>query len=160
MTLDLHQSFRRGAESLVHGTHAYSAVHREHGISQVDWELLTDEQPWSVEESRRIRSVLAATIEVCMTVSGMPPVPLPAQYAAAIIAVVVAPANRMVAAMKCPDTFDAHTASGLMGTAQVVRPSTEQMMALVMAYSGGYGSEPMKRLDNEIVELVRKENKK
>lgn len=159
--MDLHSAFRRGAETLVRGNHAYQAIHREHGISKVDWELLTQNEHWTPDQARSIRSILANCIEVCMTICGMPPVPLPAQYAAAVIAIVVSPANRMVAAMKCPDTFDALQASGLQGTVQIEKAPPEQMIALVTAYSGGFGGEgAMQRLDSEIVEIVKKEGKK
>jgi len=147
-----------GAEALA--SRQYGSIHREHGIMDADWRLLTQETNWTPSEARKIRSLLASVVEVCMTIAGMPPVPLPAQYVAATIAIVVAPANRMVAAMKAPDTFDAFSASGLNQEMEVKTTEREQMMALVMAYSGGFGGEPMPRLDEEIVELVKEANVK
>jgi hypothetical protein len=157
---DLHQAFRLGAEQLVLGGIKYNELHRTHGIQQVHWDLLTQDEPWTPEQARQIRSVLASIIEVCMTIAGLPPVPLPAQYAAAVIAVVVAPANRFVAAQKVPDTFDAATASGLMETIDIRPVKAETMFSLVMAYSGGFGGEPLQRLPQEVNEHRKKDNKK
>lgn len=157
---DLHHSFRIGAESLVLGTVKYTELHRSHGITQTDWELLTQLDPWTPEESRQIRSILASVIEVCLTLSGLPPVPLPGQYAAAVIAIVVGPANRFLAAQKTPDTFDAVSASGLEGAVEIKPMKTEQMFSLVMAYSGGFGGEPMPRLPEEVNEMRKKGNSK
>ena len=95
-----------------------------------------------------------------MTIAGMPAVPLPGQYAAAVIAECVSPANRLVACMKVPDTFDAVSASGVHDTFEVRPMRPEQMMALVLAYSGGFGGEPnADRLPGEVVEVVKKEAK-
>lgn len=156
--MDLHKSFRQGAERLA--SSQYGSLHKEFGISEVDWKLVTQEEHWTMEQMRASRAVIASVVEVALTVCGMPPVPLPAQYVAAVIAIVVAPANRMVAAMKAPDTFDAFAASGLQETVEVKPATREQMMALVVAYSGGFGGEPMPRLNSEVVELTRKANEK
>jgi hypothetical protein len=157
---DLHKSFRMGAQQLVHGSMAYTELHRGHGIMQTDWELLTQEEPWTPEEARQIRSILASTVEICMTISGLPPVPLPGQYVAAVIAVLVSPANRFLAATKVPDTFDAVAASGLEGKVEVEPMKREQMFGLIMAYSGEYGGEPMPRLNVEVNEARKEANKK
>lgn len=156
--MDLHKAFRNAAEQLAGSQ--YGTLHKEHGISQVDWDLLTQNEDWTPQQARQIRASLAATVEVALTIAGMPPIPLPVQYVAATIAVVVAPCNRLVAATKAPDTFDAFAASGLNGMSEVQTATREQMLALVMAYSGGFGGEPMPRVDSEVVELVKKESKK
>ena len=156
--MDLHKSFRMGAERLASAQ--YGEMHKEYGISEVDWALVTQEEHWTHEQMRQSRSVIASIVEVALTVVGMPPVPLPAQYVAAVIAIVVAPANRLVAAMKAPDTFDAFAASGLQETIEVKPATREQMMSLVIAYSGGFGGEPMPRVQGEVVEMTRKANEK
>jgi len=159
--MDIHSAFRRGAEELVRDSFAYGEIHRAHGIMQTDWDLLTQNEHWTVEQTRRVRGVLAACIEVCMTIAGMPAVPLPGQYAAAVIAIVVAPANRMLACMRVPETFDAVAASGLQGTFEIRPMRPEQIMSLVMAYSGGIGAEPpMQRLPKAVVEVMKKEQSK
>ena len=154
--MDLHQSFRLGAQALATGQ--YSEIHAEFGISKVDWDLLTQEANWVPHEARAIRAILANVIEVSLTIAGMPPVPLPGQYVAATIAVLVAPLNRLVACQKSPDTFDANAASGLLGDVVIEPMRPEQLMSLVIAYSGGFGGEPMPRLPKDIKEIVKKAN--
>ena len=103
-----------------------------------------------------VRAILAQCLECTLAISGIPATTLPAQYAAATIAIIVAPANRMVACLKAPDTFDAVAASGLTQDVDIRPAERETLMALVMAYSGGYGSEPMPRLDVELRETRKK----
>lgn len=158
--MDIHSAFRRGAEVLAVGSHGYGEVHRSHGLLETDWEVFTQLDPWTPEEARRMRGVLASVIEVCMTIAGMPAVPLPGQYAAAVIAVCVGPANRLLAAMRVPDTFDAVAASGLSDPIEIRPMRPETMMALVMAYSGGLGEEPpMQRLPAAVSEVMKKESR-
>jgi hypothetical protein len=157
---DLHGSFRAGAAALVQGSLKYAEMHRSHGITQTDWDLLTQPEPWTPEQIRQVRSILASVIEVCMTIAGLPPVPLPGQYAAAVIAIVVSPGNRFLAAQRVPDTFDAVAASGLQGMSEIIPTTKEQMFGLVMAYSGGYGGEPLPRLNEEVNEARKKANEK
>lgn len=161
MSVDLHKSFRLGAEALVHANYRYTELHRSNGISSEEWAVLTQPEHWTPEQARDARGLIANCIEVAMTISGLPATPLPGQYAAAVIAIVVAPANRMIAALKAPETFDAVAAAGITETFQVKPMAKEQMMALVMAYSGGYGGEPpMQRLPADVVELVKTANSK
>lgn len=77
-----------------------------------------------------------------MTIAGMPAIPLPGQYVAALIAEVVAPVNRLLACTKAPETFDGAIASGLERTHEVKEMSVQQLMALVIAYSGDLKKEP------------------
>ena len=155
MTTDLHRAFRSGAEILVGRT--YGSLHAEYGISQVDWELITQDRMWTPQEATMARAILAQVTEVSLTIAGIPPTTLPVQYVAAVIAIIVSPANRMVACLKAPDTFDGVMASGLKGAVEVQPAERETIMGLVMAYSGGFGGEPMPRLDPEVAEM-RKEN--
>lgn len=158
--MDIHKAFRAGAMQLALGD-AYGELHRTYGLLEADWDLLTREDHWSADDGRKIRSILAQVIEVSLTIAGMPAVPLPGQYAAAVIACVVAPSNRIVACMKVPDTFDAVAASGLMGTFEVRPMKREQMIGLVVAYSGGLGGEPAaERLPVDVSEIMKKESAK
>ena len=140
--LDLHSAFKVGARRIAKDEKAYTDLHKAHGIEQAHWELLTQDEYWTPDQQRAIRSVLANVIEVSMTIAGMPAIPLPGQYAAALIAEVVSPCNYMVACVKAPDTFDATDASGLLGPMEVKNMEYQQMMALVIAYAGGYGDQP------------------
>jgi hypothetical protein len=157
---EIHTAFRRGATVLAEGQ-SYGAIHREMGLLEPDWNLLTREEHWTPAESRQVRSILANVVEVALTIAGMPAVPLPGQYVAAVIAICVAPANRLVACQKVPETFDAVAASGLHQDFEVRPMRVEQMMSLVIAYSGGLGGEPaVGRLAPEVVSIVKKESEK
>jgi 3-deoxy-D-arabino-heptulosonate 7-phosphate (DAHP) synthase class II len=158
--LNIHQAFKIGAKKLAQSNRQYSELHKSHGIEESHWKLLTQDEYWTPDQARQIRSIIASVIEVSMTIAGMPAVPLPGQYAAALIAEVVSPANRMLACMKCPDTFDAFDASGVNQSFEVKDMPKEQMMALVLAYSGGYPEEPQRgRLPKEVEEEFRQSNK-
>jgi hypothetical protein len=156
--LNLHDSFKIGARKLAGANREYTALHKAHGIEENHWQLITQPEYWTADEARAVRSILANVVEVAMTIAGMPAIPLPAQYVAAVIAEVVAPCNRMLASMKAPDTFDAFDASGLLGTTEVKPATKEQMMALVLAYSGQWSGEPHQRVPAEVVEQVKKAN--
>ena len=159
--MDIHKAFKVGAKKLAQGNRQYSELHKAHGIEQAEWDLLTQEEYWTPDESRAIRSILANAIEVSMTIAGMPAVPLPGQYTAAFIAEVVSPCNIMLDCIRSPDTFDAFDASGIMSTFEVKDMPKEQLMSLVLAYSGGYPEEPVRhKLPRQISEEVRKTNQK
>lgn len=140
--------FRIGAKGLVIPTMDYSSVHQMHGLSQEDWDLLTQKEPWTITHRQKARSLIAECVNISLTIAGLPAQPLPAQYVAAVISCVVAPANRLVAAMRAPETFDGVAASGLLGGQEVQPVTTEQMVSLVMAYSSGYESgQPADQVD-------------
>ena len=157
--MDLHSAFKIGARRIAKDEKRYTDLHKAHGIEQAHWELLTQREYWTPDQSRAVRSVMANVIEVSMTIAGMPAVPLPGQYVAALIAEVVAPCNYMIAAVKAPDTFDATDASGLLGTSEVKTMEYQQLMALILAYAGGYGDEPAEHLlPREMADRVQQEN--
>ena len=159
MKLDIHRAFQIGGEILAKEKCKYTELHKGHGIDQYHWEILTQPEYWSPDQSRQIRSILANVLEVSMTISGMPAVALPGQYCAAVIANVVAPCNRLIACLKAPETFDAESASGLVGTHEIKEMPWQQLMALVMAYSGGLTGEPQEhRLPKEVDEQVKLAN--
>lgn len=157
--MNLHQAFKIGARRIAKDEKIYTDLHKSHGIEQAHWELLTQYEYWSADQSRAIRSILANVVEVSMTIAGMPAIPLPGQYVAAVIAEVVAPCNWMVAAVKAPDTFDATDASGLLGDSEVKPLEYQQMMALILAYGGGSEREPADKLPVAVSEKVKEANK-
>jgi hypothetical protein len=158
---ELHRAFRQGAEILAGTNYEYTSLHRGSGITPQDWELFTQAEFWTTEQSTKIRGILGQCVEACMTISGMPATPLPGQYVAAVIAILVSPPNRMVACTKAPETFDAYNASGLEVPFEIVEMKREQLMALVMAYSGGYAGEPVAgRLPKEVTALRKKKVEK
>jgi hypothetical protein len=140
--VDLHAAFKVGAKKIAQHDRQYTELHKAHGIEQAHWDLLTQKEYWTPDQSRGIRSVLANVIEVSMTIAGLPAIPLPGQYVAALISEVVSPCNYLVAAIKAPDTFDATDATGLMKEVEIRTMEPQQMMALVIAYAGDYTREP------------------
>ena len=161
MTLDLHTAFRIGAKKIAADSAKYTNLHKSHGIDEAQWNLLIQWEYWTPDQARQIRSILASVLEVSLTIAGMPAIPLPGQYVAALIAEVVAPPNRMIACMKSPDTFDGAVATGIEESFEVKPMEFQQLMALVIAYSGGYGGEPSQtKLPKDVKEIVRKENEK
>ncbi len=161
MNVDIHKAFRHGAEILAKAHCEYTTLHKGHGIDQAHWDLLTQKEYWSPDQTRQIRSILANVIDVSMTIAGMPAIPLPGQYTAAIISEIVSPANRLLACVKAPDTFDAEAASGMMQTHAIQPMGVQQLMSIVIAYSGHYDKEPHAHgLPREIVDHVKKANQK
>lgn len=159
--MDIHKAFRVGAQQLAANQCRYTSLHKTHGIEEHHWDLLTQSEYWSPDQARAMRSILASVCEASMTIAGMPAVPLPGQYVAAVIAEIVAPVNRLLACVKAPDTFDAYMASGLERTHEVKPMSREQLQGLVIAYSGGLAKEPnAHKLPSEIKEQMKEANKK
>jgi hypothetical protein len=157
--MNLHDAFMVGAMKIAQNDCKYLDLHKAHGIEQSHWELITQEEYWTQDQARAVRSILANVIEISMTIAGMPPIPLPGQYAAAVIATVVSPCNRMVACIKCPDTFDALDASGLLQETEIKPMKPEQLMGLTMAYSAGYKGEPTgTRLPKDVAQLMVQSN--
>lgn len=157
--MDLHQAFKIGARRIAQDEKRYTELHKAHGIEQAHWNLLTQDEYWTPDQSRAVRSVLANVIEVSMTIAGMPAIPLPGQYVAALIAEVVSPCNYMIAAVKAPDTFDATDASGLLGGSEVRTMPYQQLMALIIAYAGDYGGQPHgHHLPNTVKQRVSEAN--
>ena len=161
MTLDILRAFQHGAKMLARAEKEFTDLHKGHGIEEHQWKLITQEEYWTREQAQQIRSILASVVEVSMTIAGMPAIPLPGQYVAAVISEVVAPCNRMLACTKAPDTFDAVSASGILATHEIKPMSVQQMMALVLAYSGGYTGEPAPlRLPKDLTQEMEKVGKK
>lgn len=159
--MDIHRAFQQGAQAIASNEAKYTTLHKGHGIEEHHWELLTQNEYWSPDQARQIRAILASIVEVAMTIAGMPAIPMPGQYVAAVISEVVAPCNRLLACTKAPETFDAMDASGILGTHEIKTMSTQQLMALVIAYSGGVKREPhAHKLPRDVVENVRRANKK
>ena len=159
--MDIHRAFQQGAKKLAGATGEYTDLHKSHGIDPHHWDLLTTEEPWSPDEARQIRAILAGAVEVAMTIAGMPAIPLPGQYVAALIAEIVSPVNRLVACTKAPDTFDAEVASGVMMDHEVKDMPVQQLMSLVILYSSGYPGEPIPhKLGKEVKEVIKKANQK
>lgn len=151
MTTALFDIFRQGASVLCTPAMEYAEIHAQHGLTAEEWRIATSKDLWSPNERRQVRSVLGEIIQISVTIAGLPPVPLPGQYIAAVICSVVSPCNRMVAAVRAPESYDAVDASGLSGSVEIEPMAVEQMISLVLAYSGGLrGYEPSPVLPVEI----------
>lgn len=125
----------------------WGKVHERHGISRAEWELLTSPDEWSTAERRKIRNILGEVLTASLTIAGLPAAPVMGQYIAAVIALVVAPSNRIVACFCAPDNFDAGKASGLEGPVEIVRMEPEQLQGLVAAFSAAsHFDEPHPRI--------------
>ena len=135
--MDVMRMMAIGAMQLVTLGKEHTAQHAAAGFSAEEWNLLTQETPWSQEQRRQVRSVLAEAVNVTLELAGLPSEPLPGQYVAAVIVKVVAPCNRLVAAYRAPETYDAVSASGLVGPTDIVEMTASQMVSLVTAYSSG-----------------------
>jgi hypothetical protein len=159
--MNVHDAFMIGAMKIAQNEKKYMDLHKSHGIEQSHWELITQEEYWTSDQARAVRSILANVVEVSMTIAGIPPTQLPGQYVAAVIATVVAPCNYMVASIKAPDTFDALDTSGVMAMVpEQPKPMTaQQIMSLVIAYAGGYKGEPTNtRLPKQMAEVISTAN--
>lgn len=144
------QAFRRGALALATETMAYTETHQRYGLSQDDWALLTQKEPWNVDQRRRVRSLISECVTISLTVAGLPAQSLPAQYVAAVIATIVSPANLIVAAHAAPESYDATGAANVEQTFQVTPVRSEQMLSLIMLYAGGFGSEPNANVTGQV----------
>lgn len=135
--MNLMKMFQVGAMALADMGRTHTAAHAAAGFSVEEWEVLTSAEVWSAEQRRRVRSILGEAVSVSLAMAGLPSEPLPGQYVAAVICAVVHPSNRLVAALRAPETYDAVSASGLMGETKIVPMTPEQMVSLVVAYSAG-----------------------
>ena len=79
--------------------------------------------------------MIANAVSITLNVAGLPPLPLPGAYVAAVICKLCASCNRIVAAMNAPESFDAMTASGITAEPIVIITKREQMIALVVYFS-------------------------
>ena len=159
--MDIHKAFQVGAEKLAANQCKYTELHKGHGIDPFSWKILTQEEYWSPEQARDMRATLANVVEVSMTIAGMPAIPLPGQYVAALIAHVVAPCNRMLACTKAPKTFDAIAASGIQQTYEVKEMSVEQLISLVIIYGADFQGEPAPhKLPKQMTRQMREQMKK
>lgn len=116
---------------------AYGDEHAALGFSRAEWSLITSEEGWLPAERRNVRSILSEAVNSSLERAGLASDPVPGQYVAMVICALVAPVNRLVAAARAPESYDAVVASGLFGPAELVDMPPWQMQSLVMAYSSG-----------------------
>ena len=155
--MDVMRMMAIGAMALAEFGRVHTAKHAAAGFSRAEWDLMIKPEPWTAAERRRVRAILAEAVNVTLELAGLPSEPLPGQYVAAVLATLVAPCNRLVAAHRVPETYDAESASGLKGPSEVLPMTSQQMVSLVMAYSAGEFSDiPGWKLEIED-EVVRRD---
>lgn len=159
--MDVLRMFQIGVDELTSDTLEYTPRIQNAGIGKAEWSLLTQKEIWSPSQMRSVNSILAEALGIVLTMSGLPAVPLPGNYVAALICKLVAPCNRLQAAIRAPRSFDAVTASGLTGPIQIHDTSRETMIALVTAYSSGqFLPSYDETFDRQVRELIREEIEK
>ena len=125
------------------------AIHGRCGIGAADWEVLRCKTFWTPRQVEVARVAIDKLLAHALTASGLPAIPLPAEYVAACIAVVIPAANWMAAAQAARAGLDGSMLVQSNGDATQQRElvSSERLFALILAYSGeveGYiiGSPP------------------
>lgn len=146
------QLFLIGANELATAPKVYGPEQQAAGFTQEEWELLSSDVCWTKAEQMKIPSVLSSAVSITLRTAGLPPVPLPGAYVAAVICKLVAPCNRLIAAASSPESFDVMSAVGLTGESKEVITTKHQMYALVTYFSSAqFGALESFKLD-EIVE--------
>lgn len=154
----LFEAFKQAGRSIAtaHGT--FGARQAEAGFTKPDYELLCQHTYWSIDQRRRIPSILANAVSISLSIAGLPPVPLPGHYVAAVIVNLVHPCNLLLACASAPESFDAMAASGLIEPTDVRSTTHEQLQGLMMAYLGDALLEPPgDELPVELDELVNEQ---
>ena len=135
MEYDVFGIFARGARTLVVAGREYGPIQSGAGFSKVNWDTLVQKEPWHPHQARGCTTLITEAVSISLTIAGLPATPLPGHFVAATIATLVSPANRVMAALKAPRTFDAQSASGLTGPVEILDTPPEQMISLVLALS-------------------------
>lgn len=149
------QLFLLGANELAAAGKEYGPEQQAAGFTKDEWDLLTDVTCWTKAEQMKMPSILSSAISITLRTAGLPPVPLPGAYVAAVICKLVAPCNRLVAAASAPESFDALSAVGLTAESIKVITSKEQMYSLVMYFSSAqFAALENFRLDPEVEATV------
>lgn len=129
------QLFLLGANALAVAPIDYGPEQQAAGFTKEEWDLLTSTTCWSKPEQMKIPSIISSAISITLRTAGLPPVPLPGAYVAAVICKLVAPCNRLIAAASSPESFDIMSAVGVTGESLKVMTTKEQMYALVVYFS-------------------------
>ena len=87
----------RGAAAVVDSfPEEYNAEwHSRAQISRGDWEIIKARNAWTPEQVRGARTAIDKLITASLTMSGLPPMPLAAEYIATVIAKCIQPCNWM-----------------------------------------------------------------
>lgn len=127
--------FLLGANELATHTQEYGPEQQAAGFTKDEWDLLTADECWSKSEQMKIPSILSSAVSITLRTAGLPPVPLPGAYVAAVICKLVHSCNRLVAAASAPESFDVLSAVGLNSETKTIITTKEQMYSLVVYFS-------------------------
>lgn len=130
------QLFVAGCNELASAPKEYGSIHKNAGFNQDEWELLTQPECWSRQNYRQMASIIGNAVSLTLNIASLPAVALPAQYVAMVIVKLVAPCNRICAGHCAPESYDAMSAVGIVSQSEVVTTTREQMVALILYFSG------------------------
>lgn len=149
------QLFLIGANELATAPMEYGPEQQAAGFTMEEWDTLTSTDCWTKAEQMKLPSILASAVSITLRTAGLPPVPLPGAYVAAVICKLCAPCNRLIAAASAPESFDVMSAIGLTGESKEVITTKVQMYALVTYFSSAeFGALESFRLDEFTEEIV------
>lgn len=150
-----HQLFLLGADELAAAPIEYGEMHQTAGFTKDDWDLLSQKECWTPAQVMNLPTLINTLVSITLKIGGLPAVPLPGAFVAASICKNIAPCNRLLAAASAPESFDAMSASGILGASVKTITSKEQMYALVIYMSSAdYGALSSFRLNDEIEDAV------
>lgn len=153
--------FLLGANELATAPVEYGIEQQAAGFSETEWNLLTSETCWTQADQMKIASIIASAISITLKTGGLPAVPLPGAFCAAVICKLVKPCNRLLAAASCPESYDVMSASGLTGDSMQIITTKEQMTSLVVYFSSAeYGALENVAIDDLVAALVIVEQSK
>lgn len=149
------QLFLTGANELATAGIDYGPDQQAAGFTLDEWTLLTQPECWTRAEQMKLESIISNAISITLRIAGLPAVPLPGAYCAAVICKLIAPCNRLLAAAACPESFDAMSASGIAQESVKVITTKEQMYALVIYFSSAdFTALQGFRIDDEVAAAV------
>lgn len=102
------------------------------GVSHVDMQRLRGPALWMADQRVRVRTTLDACLFAACDMSGLPRVDIPAELAAAHVAVLVDPINWMVCASWLADLKPARDLAEAQQSVQIERVSAGRFLSLVL----------------------------
>ena len=128
----------RGAAAVVDGFPVeYDADwHSRAQISRGDWEIIKCLSAWTPEQVRGARTAIDKLLSACLTQSGLPRMPLPAEYIATVISKVISPANWMASAQAGLSGLDGKQLVSQQGDVISAREAVtpERLFALILLF--------------------------
>ena len=108
------------------------------GIADQHMKMIRQHKLWNADERMQVDGILNEILNVSLNRAGLPQMELPAELIACMICKIVAPCNRLVAAVKAPAGYKGIKATGLTEEPVIESVDPQTMFAMVIAFSGGY----------------------